>query len=432
MNELKNRAVVLKEKLSGLGADKFSYCLTENEKTEFNLENGEFSLMRTVFGKKAELSVFRGLKKGVATGNDLSEEGLDALAQEAIASAESSEDDECNDIAPFDGEETFKSGNDSADMDTFFRRVKELLTDISEEYPKILVMSVVASCDKEHSLYENSNGTSFDAIFMDYSVILEFAGNDGENTTGFFFDSFTMHDPDVKLIDCSEIRKNLQRAEESLKTVKMPGKFEGTVLFTPGCAAQFIYMTLENYISSSVIIDGTSLWKDKLDQKVASEKLTVSLKTSDDRIVKTEFWTADGYKNEDLCLIDKGVLKSFMLSLYASKKTGNTVAKNSGDSFVIEGGEKTFDEIIGSIDKGLLVGSFSGGEPGANGEFSGVAKNAFYIEGGRIVGAVTETMINGNLGDVLNNIVDISKEQICDGSMAVPYIAAKGIVISGK
>ncbi|MCR4903415.1 MAG: hypothetical protein K6A23_11205 [Butyrivibrio sp.] len=78
------------------------------------------------------------------------------------------------------------------------------------------------------------------------------------------------------------------------------------------------------------------------------------------------------------------------------------------------------------------MGLFSGGEPGTNGEFSGVAKNSFLIENGKITKALTETMINGNLGKMFENIREVSKEQICFGFGVIPYIAFDGIIISGK
>ena len=105
---------------------------------------------------------------------------------------------------------------------------------------------------------------------------------------------------------------------------------------------------------------------------------------------------------------------------------------NTGGDLVIDAGEQSLQEIIASVDKGLLMGGFSGGQPGTNGEFSGVAKNSFLIENGKIKCAVTETMVNGNLGEAFANIAAISKEQICNGGGVVPYIAVKGIVISGK
>ena len=61
-----------------------------------------------------------------------------------------------------------------------------------------------------------------------------------------------------------------------------------------------------------------------------------------------------------------------------------------------------------------------------------MAKNSFLIEDGRIKGAVTETMVNGNLGEIWKHIRGISRELLCDGRCVVPYIAVDGIVISGK
>ena len=54
------------------------------------------------------------------------------------------------------------------------------------------------------------------------------------------------------------------------------------------------------------------------------------------------------------------------------------------------------------------------------------------IENGKIVSALSETMISGNLADMLNNLVDISRETLVDGTVVAPYMAFKGITISGK
>ena len=84
------------------------------------------------------------------------------------------------------------------------------------------------------------------------------------------------------------------------------------------------------------------------------------------------------------------------------------------------------------LGKGLLIGGFSGGQPSTNGEFSGVAKNSFLIENGKICRAVTETMINGNLAGMLQRVRGISKETDDSGVFSLPYLAVDGIVISGK
>ncbi len=294
------------------------------------------------------------------------------------------------------------------------------------------LMEVVASFDKWHWVSRNTNGTEFEGIGGQYSFSVTLSANDGENNTGIDGTGFITTDLDKPFIDMADMRLILENSQKSLKPENVSGKFEGTLVLMPGSTTNFIGMTLQNYAGNGVIIDGTSLWLDKVGEKVASDKLTVSLKSSDERIAMGEKATQDGYRAEDVTLIDKGVLKTHMLNLYASKKTGRPMIKNTSFDLVVEPGDVGFDEMIASIDKGLLLGRFSGGQPGTNGEFSGVAKNSFLIEKGKITCAVNETMVNGNLGEALKNIRSISKELICDGSTVVPFIAVDGIIISGK
>ena len=99
---------------------------------------------------------------------------------------------------------------------------------------------------------------------------------------------------------------------------------------------------------------------------------------------------------------------------------------------VMAPGDTALEDLIASIPKGVLVGGFSGGMPGPNGDFSGVAKNAFLIENGRIAGAVAETMISGNLALMLQNLRGLSRETMATGSYILPYAAVEGVTISGK
>ena len=86
--------------------------------------------------------------------------------------------------------------------------------------------------------------------------------------------------------------------------------------------------------------------------------------------------------------------------------------------------------MISSIDRGILLSRFSGGSPSDNGDFSGVAKNSYYIEKGKIKYPISETMISGNICQMLHNIKDVSKETINFGSSIYPWIQFSGITIS--
>ena len=432
MSEIRALADRLDQMLADAGNGKYTYTLSESEKQELNVENGGFKLMRTVFNNSGSLKVFSGARMGAANGNDLTEEGLAKLIADASAAAESSPEDPCHDIAPDQGKDVFRQGTDAPDLDRFLERIREFLDAVARDFPKVNIMMAIGSFDRWHWLSRNTNGTEFEGFGGQYGFMIEFSASDGEKTTGINGAGFTTASLDTPFMEMSGIRRSLADAEKSIDPEALTGKFEGTVVLTPDCAAQFVMMTLQNYAGEGVILEGTSQWLDKVGEQVADEKLTVTLDPFDSRIVTGERGTANGFRSEKVTLIDRGVLKTHWLSLYSANKTGRPVVKNTGSDLVIAPGETPLDEIIASIGKGLLLGGFSGGHPGANGEFSGVAKNSFLIEGGKITSAVTETMVNGNLGEIIRNIRFISKEVTADGSAVVPYIAVDGIVISGK
>ncbi len=430
--ELREAAAVLDGILQEEKIGKYTYTVSQSEKQELNVENGEFKLLRTVFNNSGSVKVFLGTKMGSVNGNELTEKGLRKLVAEARAAAESAVEDPCHDLAPDQGKDVFRQGVYEPDMDRFIERIREFLAAAAKEYPKVKIMAAIGSYDRWHWISRNTNGTEYEAFAGQYSFTVEASASDGEKTTGLNYTGFSMKTLDTPLMEMCDMRRVLEDTQNSIDPEPMQGKFEGTAILTPGCATQFLYMTLGNYIQDGVIINGTSQWLDKVGEQVADEKLTVALKPYDERIVVGERATANGFRSENVTLIDKGVLKTHWLSLYGANKTGRPVVKNTGGDLVVESGDRTLAEIIASVDRGLLVGGFSGGQPGTNGEFSGVAKNSFLIENGKVKCAVTETMVNGNLGEAFRNIRAISKEQLCDGGSVMPYIAVDGIVISGK
>ena len=75
-------------------------------------------------------------------------------------------------------------------------------------------------------------------------------------------------------------------------------------------------------------------------------------------------------------------------------------------------GEESLNTMIKGVKRGILLTRFSGGRPNRNGDFSGVAKNSFYLEDGEIKHPLTETMIAGNLAALFRNITAVSQERV--------------------
>ena len=178
-------------------------------------------------------------------------------------------------------------------------------------------------------------------------------------------------------------------------------------------------------MSTGALVQGTSLFKDKLGQRVMSDKISLTSHPMAEEFATKAPFSSEGVLLEEGDLIRNGELKRFLINLYGSNKLDLPLSKVLATHLKMNRGEKTLDEMIQGINKGLLVMRFSGGSPSANGDFSGVAKNSFLIENGKISRPVKEVMIAGNILDLFKNVVDLSREAVNDGSSETPWIHTK-------
>ena len=86
--------------------------------------------------------------------------------------------------------------------------------------------------------------------------------------------------------------------------------------------------------------------------------------------------------------------------------------------------------MIASIDQGLLLCRYSGGAPNDKGDFSGVAKNSYYIEKGRVAWPVSETMVSGNIVELLHKVDAVSRERVDFGNEITPWVRISELTIS--
>ena len=432
MNELKQKAQKCLDLVRGKGADKAFCSLSSSVTHEFNVDGGEFSLFRTLFDRKFSLTVYDHGKKGTISTNKHDDEAIAAAVEGCIASAESAAADDAWEIAPVSKNQHFTEGAPDMDTAKLFDRTKELLEAVKERHPKIIVEQMIIKHVRYDSVYVNTNGVEYTTLGGEYLVELMYSGHDGDATSSFFGSGVLTDSLDKPFIELGNIEKDLTDVENQIHPQTIDGKFVGTILLTPDTFAEMLGTAISNFAGDMTLLDGTSLWKDKLGKQVADKRLTVASAPLDERVVCGERFTGEGYLSENYDIIKDGVLNSFAISKYVANKTGNEMAKNSSMNLIVPAGETPLADIIKGIDRGIIVGRLSGGEPSANGEFSMVAKNSFYVEKGEIKHAVSEVMISGNLADMLNCLRTMSKEVVCDGYKALPYAAFDNVTISGK
>ena len=431
-DKLKNAAGYALKALKDAGAEKAVAIASGGVTTEFNIDGGEFSLMRTIFNEYVSADVICGGRKGSASTNAIDRESIDGVVADAMTAAESGEPDPAWDIAPYSEPRDFPGGVLEFDRDALFDAVRKLKDDIAAGWPTILIEQLVASYHRDFSVKMNSNGVCYTGESGRYEVWLMFSAHEGDKASSFFGSGVIFTDPTKPLIDAGSIRADLDAVAKQVDPRAFEGKFDGTLVLTPAMFGEFLYLAMGNFTSDGVIIEGISPWKDKLSKQVADTRLNVRMAPLDPAVVCGERVTGDLFVSEDYDFIKDGVLQCFPLSLYASNKTGFDRAKNSSGAMIVPAGDVSLDELIAGVDKGLLLGRFSGGQPGTNGDFSGVAKNSFLIENGKITDAVSEIMINGNLADMLFRLRGISRERVADGGTVLPYAAFDGVTVTGK
>ncbi|MDR1409829.1 MAG: TldD/PmbA family protein [Oscillospiraceae bacterium] len=417
------------EALRRAGATGAEVAVSRGEKDELTADAGRFTLLRTTRSGVVSMKALVDGRKGVSALNSLEKEALDACARECVESARGAQPDPAEEIAPLTENGEFVSGVPHADRAALYDRAAEFLTDVERDFPTVCLEQVTADYARDRAVYLNTNGVRYEEEGGEYGFSAMFSAKEGVDASSFNYFGVTLDNLDTPFISLGNHRQQLEQSTASVRTVPFGEKLLGSIVLTPECFGELLSEALGIFCGNSAIIESTSPWKDKLGTAVAAPLLTVSAKPYDRRVVCGER-ICEGERSRDADIIRGGVLQSFLLTRYAANKTGHSRFPNGGGHIVVEGGSQPLAQLIAGAERGLLVGRFSGGQPGGNGDFSGVAKNSFLIENGQITRAVSETMISGNLQELLKNIRALSAETLQDGNVILPYALCDGVTMS--
>ena len=421
MEALKTAAKLALNRLMELGGEQAAVTASRGETTELSALSGELTQLRSCTEESLVMTVMKGARRGSIRVSTLERARILAAAEECMTLLRHAEPDADWSLAETAETGDFLTGCVQPDREAMFRRSEELLRSVKTRFPHILVEQLIAEHTKGTEYYLNSVGSEFTHLDGAYCFSLEYSAHDGERCTSFFGSEVMTDRLDTPIMELGTLAYDLSACERSLNAESIGGSFSGTLLLHPNCLADFLSSAMQLYCEDDSVIEKTSLWKNRLGKQVADRRLTLSVAPLDSRIMGGERYTPEGFHAEDYVWIQNGILKSFCLSLYGERASGFPRAKNGDCCLVAEPGDTPFRELLASIERGILVGRFSGGEPAPNGDFSGVAKNSFLIEHGEIKCALNETMISGNLAELLLNITGISEEIYCDGSNALPW-----------
>lgn len=212
------------------------------------------------------------------------------------------------------------------------------------------------------------------------------------------------------------VKKAVHRALLNLTADRASG---GTmpVIICAEAGGTFIHEAVGHGLEADLACQGLSVYEGRIGERVASSKITVL----DDPTIPGKrgsyLFDDEGSPSEKTCLIDKGILKTYMFDrLTAMKMKTKSNGHGRRESYeyrpivrmtntMIAPGKDDPEEIIRSVDKGLMVKMMGGGQVNTvNGDFMFEVSEGYRIENGKQGEPVRGATLTGNGPDVLKSI----------------------------
>uniref|UniRef100_A0A7C3ZER6 TldD/PmbA family protein n=1 Tax=Archaeoglobus fulgidus TaxID=2234 RepID=A0A7C3ZER6_ARCFL len=191
------------------------------------------------------------------------------------------------------------------------------------------------------------------------------------------------------------------------------------VLMDPSLAGVFVHEAFGHAVEADHVIQGATVLKERLNQKVADESVTI---IDDPTIPEFGFFPFDdeGVKAERKEIVKDGILRSYLHSRETARKLGGVAgnARSQGvdvpivrmSNTYIESQDYSFDELLECCRDGVyLIGSRGGETNPATGYFHFNAQYGYIIRNGELGEMVRDVSLSGNTLEILRD-VKIGKE----------------------
>ena len=190
------------------------------------------------------------------------------------------------------------------------------------------------------------------------------------------------------------------------------------------------------------IYKGASYLIGRLGEQIASPHVTI---VDDGRMpggLGSKPFDGEGLPTRKTVVVERGILKSYLLDTYAARKlklasTGNASrsvgeASSAGaTNFYLAPGSASPEQIIGTVKRGLYVTELIGfGINLVTGDYSRGAVG-FWIENGELTYPVEEITIAGNLKDMWLGVEMIGNDLVFRGRVASPTLKISEMTVAG-
>ena len=417
-------------------ADACEVGLSLSEGLSVNVRLGEIETLEHYRDQSVSITVYKDHQKGSASTSDLSE---DAVRESVLAA--------CS-IAGYTGSDSYAG---LADRELMAAGVPDL--DLyhpwsigTEEAIELAKVCETAARDHQGiensegasvtryggcALYANSNGFMGGYAGSRHSISCSvIAGRNDSMQRDYWYSVARKPEAleDAAQVGTKAAQRALQRiGARKIKTCKAPVIFSAEM-------ARSLFGHLIAAISGASLYRKASFLLDKKGERIFPEFISISEQPHLLQALGSAPYDNEGVATNYKELVKDGVLQSYVLDSYAARKLGMQTTGNAGGvhNLVIEPGAQSFDELVQSIDKGLLVTEMMGhGVNIVTGDYSRGA-SGFWIENGEIQYPVEEITIAANLKNMFSSVIAVGNDVDVRGNIRTGSVLIDNMTIAGS
>ncbi|MBN1884711.1 MAG: TldD/PmbA family protein [Candidatus Krumholzibacteriota bacterium] len=441
MEETARRAV---QTALAAGADTVEAAVVDSEQFDTTVRSGGIETLTESRSSRIALSVSVNRRKASVTSSDLSRESIARLVAGSVELARLMDEDEF-----FGLPDPADLGETPAELDLVDDSIARLPADEKIARARRLEETAIGMDDRvitdgasftsglESVAFANSldfcGSQTQTFAAMSLSLAAGDAGGGGENTgkrqSSYWYTAGTHLD------DLESIEEVAGRAvERTIRKLggRKPATCEVPVVFDPITATAFL-----SHIASAVgggnIYRKSSFLVDRLGERIAAPGVTIVEDPLLPRRLGSRLFDSEGVRTRKTVVVAGGVLETYLMSVYQARKLGLKTTGSAGghSNIYMEPGERSPEEIIAGIGRGLYLTSLFG--PGANwstGDFS-QGGQGLWIEDGRLAYPVNEFTIAGTFDGILGGIAAIADDLVWRKPVAAPTFMVDAMTVSG-
>ncbi len=343
-------------------------------------------------------------------------------------------------LTSYPGVEVFDPEVESVAIEEMVRLGEELITRVRGHTPDIVCEAGVT---KETASVRIINSRGGEANYRKSIFSIGITGSLIRGTDMLFvgeWESSCHPLPESKAVAQAVLQQlELAKDQATVPTRSLP------VIFTPKGVASALIPPLMAAFNGKTVLEGASPIGKRLGEPVFDNKLWLW----DDPTIAYRPASRPGddeaVPSQRTPLIEQGAVAHFLYDLQTAalagtRSTGNG-SRNRGlpapspSAFIIAPGSATFEEMVSDIKEGLVIEQLMGAAQGniLGGDFSGNVLLGYKIESGKIVGRVKDTMVSGNVYQVLKQITAIGSEpKWVGGFLQTPHLYCPSLSVASK